>query len=75
MIPQRAYVDLPKQMVKTFLGILKYSMVLANANEFGGMMHISESKLTKLFSSNDLGSTMAELIFVKTLNSVAHRTS
>ena len=47
-------------MVKTFLGILKYSTVLANANELGGITQISDSISTKLFSSKDLGSTIAE---------------
>ena len=75
MIPHLAYVDLPRHMVKTFLGILKYSTVLANAKEFGGMTQISEFISTKLFSSNCLGSTIAEWIFVKTLNSLEHLTS
>ncbi|GIS24890.1 MAG: hypothetical protein CM15mP126_1330 [Gammaproteobacteria bacterium] len=52
--------DFPRQTVKTFLGILKYSIVLAKAKEFGGIMHTSELISTKLFSSNDLGSTTAE---------------
>ena len=64
IMPQPAYVDFPKQIVKTFLGILKYSIVLAKANELGGIMQTSDSKLTKLFSSNALGSTTAELMLV-----------
>ena len=67
--------DFPKQIVKTFLGILKYSTVLAKANELGGIMQTSDSKLTKLFSSNALGSTTAELMLVNILNSVEQRTS
>ena len=39
IIPHRAYVDLPKQITITFSGILKYSTVLARANELGGIMH------------------------------------
>ena len=42
------------------LGILKYSTVLANAKELGGITHTSELMSTKLFSSKDFGSTMAE---------------
>ena len=60
IIPQRAYVDLPRHKVKTDLGILKYSTVLASANEFGGIMHCSAVTSTKLFGSNFLGSTMEE---------------
>jgi len=41
MIPHRAYVDLPRQIVSTFRGIRKYSTDRASANEFGGMMHTS----------------------------------
>jgi hypothetical protein len=32
------YIDLPTQIVKTFLGILKNSTVLARAKEFGGII-------------------------------------
>ena len=59
-MPHLAYVDFPRQIVKTFLGILKYSTVLASAKELGGMTHISDSISTKLFSSKDFGSTTAE---------------
>ena len=41
MIPHLAYVDLPRQIVRTSLGILKYSIVLAKAKEFGGITHSS----------------------------------
>ncbi|SUZ77960.1 uncharacterized protein METZ01_LOCUS30814, partial [marine metagenome] len=68
-------VDLPKQIVSTFLGILKYSIVLANAKELGGMTHSSFTKLTKLVSSKCFGSTVAEFILVKILNSFEHLTS
>ena len=57
------------------LGILKYSMVLAKANEFGGIMHSSLSTSIKLVLSNFFGSTVAEWILVNTLNSLAQRTS
>ena len=33
--------DLPKQIVSIFLGILKYSMVLAKAKELGGMTSLA----------------------------------
>src|SRR5215471_4971584 len=75
MIPQRAYVDLPTQIVSTSRGIRKYSTVRASAKEFGGMMQTSPDMSTKLDSSNFLGSTIAELMFVNTLNSGAQRTS
>ena len=54
MIPHLAYVDLPKQIVKTDLGILKYSIVDASANEFGGIIHVSPSKSKKLSLSSFL---------------------
>ena len=41
IIPHLAYVDLPRQIVRTSRGILKYSMVLAKAKEFGGITHSS----------------------------------
>src|SRR5690606_37273454 len=75
IIPQRAYVLLPKQIVSTLRGIRKYSTVRANANELGGIMHTSPTKSTNDFSSNALGSTMVELMLVKILNSFAQRTS
>ena len=39
--------DLPKQITKTSLGILKYSTVLAKTKEFGGIIHSSDSFVTK----------------------------
>ena len=74
-MPQRAYVDLPRQIVSTLRGIRKYSTVRASANEFGGTMQTSSCNSTKLDSSKTFGSTIAELMFVNTLNSGAHRTS
>src|SRR5580704_1056635 len=75
MMPQRAYVDLPTQMVKTSRGILKYSTERASANEFGGTMATSERMVTNDFSSKCLGSTMEEFTLVKILNSSATRRS
>jgi hypothetical protein len=74
-MPHLAYVDLPRQMVNTFLGIRKYSTVLAKTKELGGITQTSDSKSIKLASSKDFGSTTAELMFVNTLNSFAQRTS
>ena len=51
MMPHLAYVDFPKQITKTFFGILKYSTVLAKAKEFGGIIHsfpVLETKLLLL---------------------------
>ena len=39
IIPHLAYVDFPKQITKTFFGILKYSIVLARTNELGRIIH------------------------------------
>ena len=47
IIPHLAYVDFPKQITKTFLGILKYSTVLANTNELGGIIHSAEFLVLK----------------------------
>src|SRR5215470_8577005 len=75
MMPQRAYVLLPTQMVSTSRGILKYSTERARANELGGTMATSERTVTNDFSSKCLGSTMDELTLVKILNSSATRRS
>ena len=48
IIPHRAYVDFPRQITRTFFGILKYSTVLANAKEFGGIIHSDPFLDTKL---------------------------
>ena len=48
IIPHLAYVDFPRQMTKTFLGILKYSTVLASAKELGGIIHSLLFFVTKL---------------------------
>src|SRR3954453_8483654 len=75
MIPQRAYVDFPRHTVRTSRGILKYSIVRASANEFGGTMQTSVLTSTKERGSNALGSMTVLLIFVNTLNSSATRMS
>src|SRR3989304_5053432 len=71
MMPQRAYVLFPRQTVSTFLGMRKYSIVRASANELGGMTHTSPLKSTMDFVSKCFGSTTAENTFVKILNSSA----
>src|SRR5262244_736769 len=71
MIPQRAYVDFPTQMVRTSRGILKYSTERASANELGGTMQHSERTVTNDRSSKFLGSTTVQLTLVKILNSSA----
>src|SRR5215470_8080241 len=75
MMPQRAYVDLPTQMVSTSRGILKYSTERARAKEFGGIR--TEDPFTSIKDrwSKFLGSTMAEFTLVKILNSSATRRS
>src|SRR6476620_8381169 len=69
MMPQRAYVDFPKQMVRTLRGMRKYSTVRASAKEFGGIIQTSAVTSTKLPESKFFESTMVELILVKILNS------
>ena len=63
-------VDLPKQITKTFSGILKYSIVIAKAKEFGGIIHSVPVLDTKLFFLKFFGSTTAESTSVKILNSL-----
>src|ERR1700710_1375220 len=75
MIPQRAYVDLPTQIVSTSRGMRKYSTERASANEFGGTKILSASTLTKERSSKAFGSMMALLTLVKILNSLDTRRS
>src|ERR1700691_3780499 len=75
MIPQRAYVDLPTQIVSTSRGILKYSTDRASANEFGGTMATSEFTDTNERSSKCFGSMTVQLTLVKILNSSATRKS
>src|ERR687885_2573058 len=73
MMPQRAYVDLPRQTVSTSRGIRKYSIVRASANEFGGTMHTSVFTSTNERGSKCFGSMTVLLILVNTLNSSATR--
>src|SRR6266852_6997302 len=75
MIPQRAYVDLPRQIVSTFLGIRKYSIERAKANEFGGTMQTSPLNSTSDRASKCFGSTIVEFTLVKMRNSSATRMS
>src|SRR5205823_11341655 len=75
MIPQRAYVDLPRQIVRMSRGMRKYSIVRASANEFGGTMQASALMSTNDRGSKFLGSMTVLLMFVNTLNSSATRMS
>src|SRR5215469_1493136 len=75
MIPQRAYVDLPTQIVSTLRGMRKYSMDRPRANELGGTMQTSPLNSTNDFASNFFGSTVVEFTFVKIRNSSAMRRS
>src|SRR5215470_3023029 len=69
MMPQRAYVDLPRHTVRTLRGMRKYSTVRASAKELGGTTQTSPTKSTIERVSNCFGSTTAENTFVKILNS------
>src|SRR5271156_2040251 len=75
MMPHRAYVDLPTQMVSTSRGILKYSTERASAKEFGGIRTEAAVTVTKDRSSKFLGSITALLTLVKILNSSETRRS
>src|SRR2546430_13174920 len=75
MMPQRAYVLLPTQMVRQFRGIRKYSTDRASAKELGGTTHTSPSCSTNDRSSKCFGSTTGEYTLVKILNSRATRMS
>src|ERR1700712_3756056 len=75
MIPHRAYVLLPTQIVSTSRGILKYSIDRASAKEFGGTMTLSATTVTKERSSKHFGSIIALFTFVKILNSSETRRS
>ena len=52
-------------------GIRKYSTVRARAKLLGGMMQVWVRRSTKLSGANALGSTTAESMLVKILNSSA----
>ena len=69
IIPHLAYVDFPKQITRTSSGILKYSIVLASTNEFGGIIHSEPFLVTKLVGLKFFGSTISVLTFVDILNS------
>src|SRR5260370_41511574 len=75
MMPQRAYVLLPTQIVSALRGIRKYSTDVASAKEFGGTMQTSPVNSTKALGSKCLGSTTAGNAVVKILNSGAARMS
>src|SRR5439155_22341835 len=75
MIPQRAYVDLPTQMVMMLRGMRKYSIDRPRANELGGMTQTSPLKSTNERGSKALGSTTVLKTFVKILNASAMRMS
>src|SRR6266571_6137228 len=75
MIPQRAYVLFPTQIVRQLRGIRKYSTERASANELGGTMQTSPVNSTNDLGSKRLGSTIAERALVKILNSGATRMS
>src|SRR6185436_485968 len=75
MMPHLAYVDLPRQIVRTSRGMRKYSIVRANANELGGTMQTSVLTSTKDRGSKFLGSMTVLLMLVKILNSSATRMS
>src|SRR5580704_10847694 len=75
MMPHRAYVDLPTQIVSTSRGILKYSIDRASANELGGTITLAACTVTNERSSNALGSMMALFTLVKILNSSETRRS
>src|SRR5438093_9079884 len=75
MIPQRAYVLLPTQIVSTLRGMRKYSTERARTNELGGTTQTSPVNSTNDLGSNCLGSTTAERALVKILNSGATRMS
>ena len=53
------------------MGILNLSTVLANTNEFGGIIHSETFLLTKFVALKFLGSTTSELTLVNILNSSA----
>ena len=56
-------------MTKISSGILKYSIVLASAKEFGGIIHSFPTLVIKLSFLKTLGSTIPEFTLVKILNS------
>lgn len=75
MMPQRAYVLLPRHIASTSRGILKYSIVLPSANEFGGTMHTLPLKSMVVDGWKFFGSMTLLLVFVNILNSSLMRMS
>src|SRR5258705_4638801 len=75
MIPQRAYEDLPTQIVSTLRGMRKYSTVRPSANELGGIRQDGPLKSHSMDESKFFGSTTAPVRFEKILNSSAIRMS
>src|SRR3981189_390888 len=75
IIPHRAYVDFPTQIVSTFRGILKYSTDLATANEFGRSRQASLLMSASDRGAKCFGSTIVEFTLVKIRNSSATRMS
>src|ERR1700679_2265938 len=75
MMPQRAYVLLPTQIVSTSRGIRKYSTDRAKAKLLGGTMILSASTDTNDRSSKFFGSMIALFTLVKILNSLETRRS
>src|SRR5438309_9430201 len=73
MMPQRAYVLFPTQIVRTLRGMRKYSTERARTNEVGGTMQTSPLNSTNDFGSNRFWSTPADGALVKILNSGATR--
>src|SRR5258705_11019779 len=71
MMPQRAYVDLPRQMVSRLRGIRKYSTVRASANEFGGRKETPCCRATQFLRLESFGVAFIEVIVVKTVHAIA----
>ena len=59
----------PTQIHKTSFGILKYSTVLANTNEFGGIIQCGPFRSIKLSSEKFFGSTKELFTLVNILYS------
>ena len=59
----------PTQIQRPSFGILKYSMVLAKTNEFGGIIQYGHFRSIKFSSEKFFGSTNELLTFVNILYS------
>jgi len=75
MMPQRAYVLLPRQIVSTVARFPEVFDGGGQRNELGGTMHTSLRTSTNELGSNAFGSRSSQLILVKILNSGAQRMS